>query len=278
MKKNTSILVVLVTLILTGCATKTPVKTSSTKPEIIKESLPKVSKKTKPIEKVIEPSSNVVMIDHKYFKIAYNVERRLAEYVSYELTADHLRNKEADRANKFISDPLLVEKKLPYVVTSEYTKTGYDRGHLAPSADFAWSQEANNLTFVMSNMAPQTPGLNRDAWKRLEAQVRKWACGEEKITVITGPVLAKNLPKLKSGLEIPEDFFKIIIDETPPKKAIAFLYHQTDKGDVLEERMVPMKNLETSTGVAFQEKFPELKSEKMRTPASLNEWKEADCN
>lgn len=119
------------------------------------------------------------MIDHKYFKIAYNQSKRLAEYVTYQLTAAQLRQSSADRNNKFIPDPYLVDNNIPYVVTSEYTKSGYDRGHLAPSADFVWNQDANNMTFVMSNMVPQLPGLNRDAWKRLEDQVRKWAVGRD---------------------------------------------------------------------------------------------------
>ncbi len=246
-----SVLVLLV--LLAGCATK--------------------STKTTKAPAMPVASDDSVMLDHKFFKVSYNIKKRLANYVTYQLTAEQLRNKRAERDNKFIPDPLLVEKNLPYVVTKEYTKTGYDRGHLAPSADFAWSQEANDLTFIMSNMAPQTPDLNRNAWKKLEEQVRKWACGEEKVTVITGPVLEENLPRLASGLEIPQKFFKIVIDETPPKKTLSFLYYQTDKGDVLAQRMVPVQNVEKVTGIAFDQSFPETR----RVPASLTDWKEADC-
>jgi len=270
-------LIMLITLFISSCATRRPVDVQEPPHKVTKDVISERLKKAGNQVEVKKTLSDVVMIDHQYFKIAYNFKRRLPEYVTYQLTADNLRSKSAERNNKFIPDPILVEKNIPYVVTAEYTKSGYDRGHLAPSADFAWDQDANNKTFVMSNMAPQTPGLNRDAWKRLEDQVRKWACGEEKITVITGPVLADNLPRMKSGLEIPQDFFKIIIDETAPKKTIAFLYHQTDKGNVLNERIVPMNNVEKATGIALQKDFPELRNEKMRVPASLNEWKEADC-
>lgn len=165
-----------------------------------------------------------------------------------------------------------MKKNIAYVVTSEYTKSGYDRGHLAPSADFAWNQDANDITFVMSNMAPQTPGLNRGAWKRLEDQVRKWAC------VITGPVLGENLPRLKSGLEVPQEFFKIVIDETAPKKAVAFMYHQNDKGDVMKKRVIGLEEVKAATGLAFNEDFPQFPQDSGRLPANLNEWIEADCN
>lgn len=259
--------ILVIFLLVSGCASRPPKNVNESK-------VWEKSEKRLVVKKVVTP---IIMIDHQYFKIAYNPKRRLPEYVTYQLTADHLKSKSAERNNKFIPDPYLVDNNIPYVVTGEYAKSGYDRGHLAPSADFAWDQDANNKTFVMSNMAPQTPGLNRDAWKRLEDQVRKWACGEEKVTVITGPVLTDHLPRLESGLEIPQDFFKIIIDETAPKKTIAFLYHQTDKGNVLSERMVPLNNIEKVTGIAFNQDFPEMRNEKMRVPASLSEWKEADC-
>ncbi len=255
---KTKILLLLV--LLSGCATKGPVLSSKSR------------------EKTIDGKPVTVVIDHTYFKIVYNTQRRLAEYVSYDLTADHLSAKEAQRANKFIIDPKLMEQNLPFVAPSEYVRSGYDRGHLAPSGDFAWDQSVNDTTFVMSNMAPQSPNLNRDSWRRLEDQVRKWACGEGKITVITGPVLSENLPKMKSGLEIPQKFFKIIIDQTPPKKTISFIYDQEDRGNMLAKNMVPVKNVEAATGVAFMNVFPDLKNEKTRLPASMNDWKEADCD
>ena len=219
----------------------------------------------------------IVLLDHIHFKIYYNTQRRLAEYVTYELTAEHLKNKDAERANKFMIDPKLMERNIPFVAPSEYVKSGYDRGHLAPSGDFAWDQSVNDTTFVMSNMVPQSPNLNRDSWRRLEDQVRRWACGEGKITVITGPVLADQLPKMRSGLEIPQKFFKIIIDETPPKKSISFVYSQEDRGNVMAKNKMPLQEVEAMTGLALNYAFPDLANEKVRMPASSNEWKEADC-
>lgn len=233
--------------------------------------------KQAPVATTATPS-NTILVDYIHFQIAYNPSIRLASYVSYELTADKLKIKKAKRTNKFIADPLLVEKNLPYVTPAEYTKSGYDRGHLAPSADFAWDQTVNDSTFVMSNMVPQTPNLNRDAWRRLEDKVRQWACGEGKITVITGPVFTAQDSHLKSGLIVPQKFFKIVIDETPPKKSMTFLYDQADKGDVLLKRMVPVENVENMTGIAFNKNYPELKNDRSRVPASINSWKEADCD
>ncbi len=84
--------------------------------------------------------------------------------------------------------------------------------------------------------------------------------------------------RLKSGLIVPQKFFKIVIDETPPKKSLTFLYDQSDKGDVLLKRIVPVENVETMTGIAFNKNYPELKNNRSRVPASINTWKEADCD
>lgn len=257
--KNKILLIFVV--LLSSCATQRPVSTQTTRNE------------------TSMGNSSVVVIDHKEFKILYNTERRLAEYVSYDLTADHLKTKEAKRANKFIVDPKLMEQNLPFVAPSEYVRSGYDRGHLAPSGDFAWDQSVNDKTFVMSNMVPQSPNLNRDSWRRLEDQVRRWACGEGKVTVITGPVLNANLPRMKSGLEIPQKFFKIVIDQTPPKKTISFIYDQEDRGNMMASNVVPVKNVEAATGFAFMKDFSDLKNDLTRLPASESHevWKEADC-
>ena len=58
---------------------------------------------------------------------------------------------------------------------------------------------------------------------------------------------------------------------------IAFIYHQQDKGNVLLERVVPMTKVERATGIAFNIDFPDLDNENIRSPASLNDWREADC-
>lgn len=215
----------------------------------------------------VRHKSKLVTLDHGYFKVHYDPEIRLARYVEYTLKREHLLTKAGKRKNKFIPDPILVNSHQPFVTTKEYTRTGYDRGHLAPSADFTFSQEANDLTFVMSNIAPQRPNLNRGVWKKLEEEVRKWACGEEKLTVITGPIFHGNDPKLPSGLIIPQRFFKIVIDETPPRKTIAFIHHQKDPKTTMAYREFPVSEVERQSGLTFPVKFPD----------GSGKWKSEDC-
>lgn len=252
---------VLITLfILTSCAT---VQKNVPAPETTMES-----------NGFISSTEEEIVLDHKYFKVYYSPVKRSAKYVVYELKAENLKVKGAERANKFNADPLLVKMNKAYVKPTEYARTGYDKGHLAPSADFGWDQKANDLTFVMSNMSPQTPGLNRDAWRRLEDQVRKWACGEGRVTVITGPIYGTSPKKLKSGLEIPEKFFKIIIDETEPKKVISFVMEQTDKGEVFMDRISDTYKLAREYSLTTYIPKAVVKD---RLPANVKTWKAKDC-
>ena len=167
---------------------------------------------------------------------------------------------------------------LKAVNPKDYIHSGYDRGHMAPSADFLWSQRANDETFVMSNMVPQTPNLNQKAWSKLEAQVRRWGCGEKKITVITGPILEDNLPKLLSGIPIPRKFFKVIVDETPPKKTIAFIYDQYDAvGTKYVDRIASIDDITGKTKLRIASMI-DMPAKEIRAISSTNKWKEADCS
>ena len=227
-----------------------------------------------PNTKAAQKPSPFVELNHTYFVVAYDPEYKLARFVRYSLTADQLKVKRARRRDKFVADPLLVARGLPHITAQAYKRSGYDRGHLAPSEDFVFDQAANDKTFVMSNMVPQKPALNRGAWNRLEAKVRRWACGEEKVTIITGPLLEPNLQRLPSGVPIPRQFFKIVVDETPPRKVAAFLYQQDEADQDHSNNAVSLAELERKASYDLVADFDEASE---RQPAQLNAWKEKDC-
>lgn len=72
---------------------------------------------------------------------------------------------------------------------SDYTKSGFSRGHQAPSANFKHSVETMKDTFVFSNAVPQVgAGFNSGAWSTLEARIRAVAESRGELVVITGPI------------------------------------------------------------------------------------------
>jgi endonuclease G len=130
------------------------------------------------IEQIIANGLSEIILDKKYFIIHYDRQYKLAKFVEYKLRAENLKKsfvKRKSRKDPFHSELALLQLGFDSVEIDDYKHSGYDRGHLAPSADFEWSEEANEATFTMANMVPQMPGLNKFAWKGLEEEVRKWA-------------------------------------------------------------------------------------------------------
>lgn len=208
-------------------------------------------------------------LDYTYFKVVYDKESRLPFYVQYTITKEDLRGN-GKRRDNFHPDLSLKKHGIDPVSVSDYKKSGYDKGHMAPAGDFNRSQKAIDSTFVMTNMTPQKGSLNQQAWRYLEAKVRGWICGEKKLTIVTGPIIKPGLKKLKSGVAIPEQFFKAVFDHTPPVKSICFIYNQSDRKDVMSERAMSVDECEKKVGY-------ELSNEYNSNTFELNDWVDDKC-
>ncbi len=94
----------------------------------------------------------------------------------------------------------------------DYARSGYDMGHMAPAADMAWDPEVQAESFIMTNIAPQTPNLNRGAWKLLETHVRAWSLEGRRLTVYMGGIWNGDSGRMGSGVAVPDQFFKVVAD------------------------------------------------------------------
>lgn len=108
-------------------------------------------------------------LDRKYYVMSYNAPKNIPNWVSWHLDAQDIGT--ADRQNDFRSDSSLPSYWYK-VSNASYSGTGFDRGHNCPSADRTNSIEANSSTFLMTNMIPQAPNLNRRTWANLEDYTR----------------------------------------------------------------------------------------------------------
>ena len=130
------------------------------------------------------------IIYHTGFTLSYNEAHEQASWVAYELTSNELIKK-VNRSDNFKQDPKV---ETGSALLSDYVRSGYDRGHLAPAADMSWSQITMEESFYMSNISPQKPGFNRGIWKKLESYVRQWAYDNESIYVVTGGIPTPDSP------------------------------------------------------------------------------------
>lgn len=103
---------------------------------------------------------------------------------------------------------------------SDYINNEWDKGHMAPAADFNCSREELLKTFSYVNCVLQQERLNRGLWRLLEAQERVWA-KEEPITVHIKCIF-KNPKKLSTGATIPTAFYKTYYFELSKKVRIFY--------------------------------------------------------
>lgn len=164
------------------------------------------------------------------YTLLYRPHAKVPQWVAYKLTSSDLTGA-SDRSNAFAPDPRLSRYGWPSATHSDYRGSGYDRGHLLPSADRTDSEASNRSTFLYSNMAPQHPRLNRGAWKVLEEHLRRSTSGYDTLYIVVGTVLATPDPQtIGDRVAVPALFFK----------AIAFR-----RGDIFESKAYVMPNDES---------------------------------
>jgi len=99
---------------------------------------------------------------------------------------------------------------------ADYANNVYDKGHMAPAADFNCTKEMLFMTFSYVNCALQDQYLNRGVWRMLEVQEREWA-KTESVQVTIKCVFDKTSIKLATGATVPSGFYKIIYLESSKK-------------------------------------------------------------
>lgn len=200
------------------------------------------------------------VIHHTEYSLAYVEEHELAAWVAYELTEDKLRVPNVDRTDYFEEDDAVYTRSARH---SDYTRSGYSRGHLAPAGDMAHDIVAMEESFYMSNIAPQLRAFNGGVWKELEEQVRDWAYLCDRVLVVTGPVLTDG-PYHKIGrnkVSVPKYFYKVILDvDGPERKAIAFVIPNESSDLPLQSYAQSIDVVETLTGIDF---FADLLSDEI---------------
>lgn len=109
--------------------------------------------------------AGAVLLSKDYMRISHDSDRRVPQWVSYQLTAADVAEKtETKRKSYFKKDPELGDNSPNH---DDYTRSGFDRGHHKPARDSV-NQEAMDESFLISNVTPQVPDLNQRSWMLLE--------------------------------------------------------------------------------------------------------------
>lgn len=192
------------------------------------------------------------------FTACYREDYEQPEWVCYTITPEKLV-KETERSNNFKSDPQISTGS---ATPDDYKSSGYDRGHLAPAADMAYSETTMKESFYMSNMSPQAPSFNRGIWNNLENDVRSIAAGCDCLYVVTGPILEKPASEYgaigKNNVSIPEFYYKVLLavneDEATGIRTLtsyAYIVPNGKTDEKPEAFLCAIDDVENRTGIDF---------------------------
>jgi len=181
----------------------------------------------------------------KGYVMSYNGVEGRANWVGWTLRASDLGP--IDRSNRFREDTNL-PRGFKRIDDDDYRESGYDRGHLCNSEDRTSTEYLNEETFLMSNMIPQTPELNRGPFKFLEAYCRKLVLKKgQQLLIYSGGVGSKG--RLASGVPIPQYCWKAVYTPTEEFYVLFPNAHTLEKN--WKKYLVTKDRLEKMTGYDF---------------------------
>ena len=191
--------------------------------------------------------SDIILV-YSGFVVKYNPEYLIPDWVAYELTAEEV-NGEVPRASGFSMD---LSYKGNQATREDYSYSGWDKGHMAPSADMKWSQSAMYESFFLTNICPQNHDLNGRDWHALENRVRSWALKYGRVWVVCGPIVdEKQYGTIgERNVQVPDKFFKAILrmDKDGAYLSIAFVFENNSSRQPLKDALITVDGLESLIG------------------------------
>ena len=204
------------------------------------------------------------------YAISYNNSKGTANWAAWKITAEDLGENLA--RPEFRPDPDL-PAGFRRIVSSDYSGSGYDRGHLVASADRFGDAALNEQTFYMTNIVPQAKDLNQFPWQKLESYTRTLVRKGYDVYAMAGGIGEKG--KLKRRVTVPVSCWKILYIvprggsplESGPAQVIAV--EMPNENGIAHERWIKYKtsvrSLEQETGYDFFSSLPITEQDRLET-------------
>lgn len=193
---------------------------------------------------------------------SYNNSRGTANWASWRTTSSDL-GESIPRPN-FFPDEYLPEG-FTRITPVDYIGSGYDRGHLVPSADRFGDSSANLETFAMTNIVPQSAELNQFPWEKLESYSRRLVRRGYDLYTVAG--CYGNKGRLRRKVTVPTNCWKTVVvlrggetlaDVDATTRVIAVDMPNTlgIKGNWWETYRTTVRDIEAKTGYDFLSALP----------------------
>jgi len=215
-------------------------------------------------------TDSAAYIDHSCFELEYSEVHEQAKWTYHLLTREMTRST-TERSDRFLVDSKVKTKSAS---DADYKGSGFDRGHIVPAADMAFSEECMNTSFYYSNMSPQFPGFNRGIWKKLETLVRFWAFTYDSLHIISGPLFPDSLVTIgPNKVSIPSQYFKaVLLYKANDKKAIGFILPNASSIADLKSFSLSIDEIEEETGLDLFAELNPTDEQLLEAHFSLEDW------
>jgi len=186
------------------------------------------------------------VLDKKYYKICYDYQLKAATYVGYKLDGNLVNRVNIKKRPSFYTEKLI--PKQYRATSSDYTHTGWDRGHLNSDANADVSKESLHSVYTMANIVAMAPAVNRRTWSKAEKYERKVAYELGEVWVLNGIEYSSNPTRIgRNNIAVPSAYWKIIYDNKGFESC--FYYKNTKlaktKGDKLRDHVVDCSSLKS---------------------------------
>ena len=215
---------------------------------------------------------DIRVIDRGEFKIGWSPSLRHPVWCAYHVPAQ--AKFEDGRRPSFLVDRGAQDAPRP----GDYVKSGYDRGHMVPNHAIVsrFGEDARRKTFMMGNIAPQSPQLNRKAWRDIEHRIADlWTARYGEIWVVVGCVPSKDGEKLSgTNIDVPSLFYQVIVaQEGMDVRALAVVFPQSVPWNAWPSRyIISIDDLEAITGFDFNPDLPEFIQKPLEAELPTRLW------
>ena len=185
------------------------------------------------------------------FAVLHSGLSRTPLYSAEYLTRKNMKNAgKLSRQDSFHAEEALPERDRAEL--EDYQRSGYDRGHMAPNADFA-TRRAQAESFSLANMVPQAHESNAGVWAGIEIATRQLAKDEGDLYVITGPAFMSGNLKQIGNVLVPTHIWKVIYSPAQ-QRAGAYLITNDDTRDYA---VLTVSKLEKMVGLSLLPGLPQ---------------------
>ena len=184
------------------------------------------------------------IVRHLGYTASYNHTTLCPDWVAWELTADEAEG-ELNGKFSFSRDPMVSG---PKACREDYSRSGWDKGHMAPRADMRWSLQALEESYFFTNICPQDHTMNSSAWRKIEELTRRMARRHGSVLVVCGPLYTSHAHGSigDNAVQVPDAFYKALaVNTTEGWQTVGYIVDNSPQDGAPKRYAVSVDSVET---------------------------------